>query len=490
MFGIKNSPPEEIMDIIESYKEKSEKAGLDPFTTSFEIVDYKQLNEIAAYGGFPIRYPHWRWGMEYERISKSYSYGLSIIYEMVINNDPCYAYLLKENSMVSQKTVIAHVYGHSDFFKNNFYFSKTNRKMLDCVANHAATVEGIINDVGQSEVESFIDICLSLENLIDIHSIFRLPKESNTDSTRTESAAKLITKPYMDSYVNPPNDSQKKSNLKESESLSKLSIDPIQDVLLFLIEHAPISSWQKRVLSIIRDEAYYFAPQAQTKILNEGWATYWHSKMMTETLKASEIVDYCDQFSSVIASQPGMVNPYRLGVELLRHVEDRWNKGRFGKNYHDIKDHNTKSAWNLESGLGLKKLFEIRKTQNDVNFIDSFLDEDFCHQTKMFLYDRNPNTGKLERSKHSFDEVKKTILNGLSNLGLPVIKVVDGNFNNRGELLLKHFHDGSDLKSNEASEVLVNINKLWKRPVYLETSVEKIKRRMCFDGSSQSIEKI
>jgi len=115
-------------------------AGLDCFPTIFEMVDYKQLNEIAAYGGFPTRYPHWRFGMDYEKLSKSYTYGLSIIYEMVINNNPCYAYLLRANNLVDQKTVIAHVYGHCDFFKNNVWFSKTNRKMLDQMANHAATI--------------------------------------------------------------------------------------------------------------------------------------------------------------------------------------------------------------------------------------------------------------------------------------------------------------------------------------------------------------
>jgi stage V sporulation protein R len=106
----------ELREIAWDLKEKAETAGLDFFPTIFEMVDYKQLSEIAAYGGFPTRYPHWRWGMEFERISKSYTYGLSIIYEMVINNNPCYAYLLRGNSTVYQRTVIAHVFGHCDFF--------------------------------------------------------------------------------------------------------------------------------------------------------------------------------------------------------------------------------------------------------------------------------------------------------------------------------------------------------------------------------------
>ena len=197
----------QLQDIADSLAETAKDAGLDCFTTIFEMVDYKQLNEVAAYAGFPTRYPHWRWGMEYERLSKTYTYGLSVIYEMVINNDPCYAYLLRSNSLVFQKTVIAHVYGHCDFFKNNYWFSKTNRKMLDKMANHATIVRKLIDEVGHDEVENFIDICLSLENLIDVHSPFQAThtKLSQEEKERlgNKPVSKISSKSYMDTYVNP-----------------------------------------------------------------------------------------------------------------------------------------------------------------------------------------------------------------------------------------------------------------------------------------------
>src|SRR5207249_9271224 len=144
--------------------------GLDFFPTIFEMLSYDQMNEVAAYGGFPNRYPHWRFGMEYERLSKSYEYGLSKIYEMVINNNPSYAYLLESNMDVDQKLVMAHVYGHVDFFKNNYSFQHTNRKMMDEMANHATRLRRIIDKVGIEPVETFIDRCLSLENLINQHA--------------------------------------------------------------------------------------------------------------------------------------------------------------------------------------------------------------------------------------------------------------------------------------------------------------------------------
>src|SRR6266481_1951591 len=138
--------------------------------TEEHVRDYDELSEIAALGGFPTRYPHWRFGMEYQQLSKGYRYGLQKIYEMVINNDPCYAYLLRCNQWADQKLVMAHVYGHNDFFQNNHYFSHTNRKMMDETANHGNRIRSYMERHGEEAVENFIDSCLSLENLIDNHS--------------------------------------------------------------------------------------------------------------------------------------------------------------------------------------------------------------------------------------------------------------------------------------------------------------------------------
>ena len=146
--------------------------GLNFFPVIFEVLDYNEINEIAAYSGFPQRYPHWSFGMQFEEVSKSYAYGLSKIYEMVINNDPCYAYLLKCNNLIDQKLVMAHVYGHCDFFKNNLFFSHTGRKMMDEMANHATRIQRYGDRYGIQAVEAFTDCCLSLENLIDPHATF------------------------------------------------------------------------------------------------------------------------------------------------------------------------------------------------------------------------------------------------------------------------------------------------------------------------------
>jgi stage V sporulation protein R len=490
--------PAELQDAVSHLEDVARNAGLDFFPTIFELVDYNQLSEIASYGGFPTRYPHWKFGMEYDKLSKSYEYGLSIIYEMVINNNPCYAYLLRANSMVFQKTVIAHVFGHCDFFKNNYYFSRTNRKMLDQMANHATFVRRAINEIGQDTVESFLDVCLSLENLIDITAPYRSPTTTQSAENFGEESAihvgKIETKGYLDSYINPKDfmAAQKDRIKKEQEKAKNFPENPERDVLKFLIDNAPVSAWQKRILEIIRDESYYFAPQGQTKIINEGWATYWHSMMMTRLspLHGSEIVDYCDHYAGVVAAAPGSINPYKIGVELLRHIESRWDRGQFGLEYVNCDDPKRRAEWNTKAGLGRKKIFEVRRFHNDLTFIDEFLDEDFCHQHKLFLYDYDKRNGRYVISSREFKPIKQKLLQQLTNFGQPIISVVDGNFKNRGELLLRHEHTGIDLKQDYTMETLRNLQKIWTRPVYLETVIEDVKRRLSFDGKNHDIEKI
>src|SRR3712207_6653646 len=200
--------PPELLASKKQIREQARSYGLDFFNVIFEMCDYEQMNQIAAYGGFPQRYPHWRFGMEYERLRKQHFYGLGRIYEMVINNDPCYAYLQESNALVDQKLVIAHVYGHSDFFKNNLWFSQTNRKMMDEMANHATHVRKHIEKHGHDTVERWLDICLSLEHLIDPHSMFlnRGPLERPKEQAKREEpeVTKFKSKDYLDRWMNPP----------------------------------------------------------------------------------------------------------------------------------------------------------------------------------------------------------------------------------------------------------------------------------------------
>ncbi|MCP4360221.1 MAG: SpoVR family protein, partial [Chloroflexi bacterium] len=236
--------------------------GLDFFPIIFEVLDYKTLYEVAALGGFPVRYPHWRFGMEYNQLSKGYTYGLSVIYEMVINTFPSYAYLLEGNELVTQKMVMAHVTAHVDFFKNNMWFAHTNRKMLDEMANHASRIQHLVNRYGYEQIEDFIDVCLSLDNLIDYHAPYiKRPTKAraepsivaNTDERPTVEGLK-VDRPYMQNYINPPEflEQQRRKIIEEENKARRFPENPQKDVLLFLLNYAPLERWQHTILEIIR----------------------------------------------------------------------------------------------------------------------------------------------------------------------------------------------------------------------------------------------
>jgi stage V sporulation protein R len=913
-FALKTALPAYLAREQERIEGFAREAGLDFFPTVYEILTYDQMNEIAAYGGFPNRYPHWRYGMEYERLAKSYEYGLSKIYEMVINNNPSYAYLLEGNSLTDQKLVMAHVYAHVDFFKNNFCFRSTdldtggrttnpgqrpknydpNRRWIDKMANHGSRVRRHVARQGINKVEDFIDQCLSLENLIDPHAAFtgrRAVKDPDAEEVATE-VPRLKSKDYMESFINPEEylEEQRQKILAEKEKEKKFPVRPERDVLQFLMKHAPLERWEHDILEIIREEALYFTPQMQTKIMNEGWAcvaattriysgnglismaelvagasqlvsdgavgrhvydrniirdhatvkmrtrrgfelegsnnhrvmladgeswkrldelvigdrllvtggaglwptelvplswrpstvptledvaadagvsvwtvirhragkttreaeaigaalqryetqevgaapiagraaradvrlpdhvstelasflgylvgdghislvkrnlglttgdeaqaiefarlgrhlfgiearvkrdggrfrvlfhaalvsqflieclglthgpsahekaipdailrspqhvvraflrayydsdgyagdsgvilsttsdalaettqllllnfgvisrrnlaadgcwhvqvqgesadtfakqigfglvrkqraleayvsdrkwfkeetwddevvslepsradvydisvrdthryaaagflnhnSYWHSNLMTtKILDASEIIDYADNNAGVLATSGGRLNPYKLGVELYRNVEERWNKGQFGKEWEDCDDLDAKRHWNLRLGLGKQKIFEVRSLYNDVTFIDEFLTPDFCRDHKLFSFSWSNRNERYEIETREFKQVKEKLLFQLTNAGNPFIFVEDANYDNRGELLLKHDHQGIDLRADYAREVMKSLVRVWKRPVNLLTIVEAKQVMIRFDGREHS----
>lgn len=479
-------------------KKYAQDYGLDFFDVIFEMVDSDQINSLAALGGFPVRYPHWRFGMDYDQLSKGYTWGLQKIYEMVINTDPSYAYLLKSNSMVENKTVVAHVYGHVDFFKNNYWFSKTNRKMLNTMANNAVKVRTFMDRYGQETVENFLDRCLSIENLIDPYLPFRPSRKNNQeekdkDPSKKEDSGKIKTnRDYMDSFINPKEfvEKQKRRAEEKVKTSKRIPAEPEKDVLAFLLEYAPLESWEHTVLGIVRDESYYFVPQMQTKIMNEGWASYWHSTIMTQkALKDSEVIDFANSHAGTMVMQPGQMNPYKVGLELFRDIEDRWNKGKFGKEYDDCEDMRIKAQWDAKLGKGREKIFSVRKVCNDVTFIDEYLTPEFVDRFKLYTYEFNRRTNQYEIVDRDFGRVKEKMLQMITNMGQPFIYVKDGNYENRGELLLWHKHQGIDLDTQWAKETLRSLAGMWKRPVNIETILEGQKKILTCSHTGEFSEK-
>jgi stage V sporulation protein R len=429
--------------------------------------------------------------MEYLQMQKSYEYGLSKIYEMVINTDPSYAYLMDCNLVVDQKLVMAHVFGHVDFFKNNLWFKGTDRRMLDTMANHATRIRDLIERHGADAVEQFIDQVLSIDNLIDPYAmhIKRAGTASAAEVERAESdlaIPKMPAKDYMDRYINPPEflESQRKKKEAELQRMRSFPEAPVRDVLGFLLDHARLPGWKQDILRIIRTEALYFAPQGQTKIMNEGWATYWHTKLMTQhILSDAEVIDYADANAGTLAMRPGQLNPYKLGVELWRHIEMRWDKGRFGKTWLDCRDPRERAAWDTGAAEGRDKIFQVRQTHNDITFLETFLTADFCREMGFFTTKYDKRSGEWVLDSHEFADVKQQLLQMLASRGTPRIYIVDGNHSNRSELRLWHEHEGLDIQLDWATVTLENLVSIWGRPVHLDTQVDGKPTRLSHDGT-------
>ncbi len=483
----------EIAEIAKAY-------NLDFFDTIFELVTRDEMNEIIARVGFPQRYHHWIFGMEYEKFRIQTKKGGTRFFELVINSDPAYAWLARTNTLEQQKSVIAHVYGHVDFFKNNLWYEHTNRNALnELYDTHEGKVTGYSNKFGELNVEEFLDTCLSLSNLIDTTPGIRRLGDFNEEREEP-----VVIKPridYLKDWLNPEEEIKKQEEeikLRGEEKRKKLlegiiiPDDGERDILLFLLKYAKLEDWQKDVLAMVREEAYYFLPQRQTKIMNEGWATYWQSKIMVEALKLkeSEAIDYCDTFSSILGS--GGFNPYKMGLILFKNIEERWNACRYGGDYENCTDSYKKENWGRDkleqiakmkryernNTGGRRKIFQVRAAYNDLIFLEEFFTKEFCKEQSIRLVKKNEETGGQEEitSDDDFKAIKNRLLLNYTNCGMPIIRLVDYNHNNNGELYLVHLDviDGQHIplkneSPKKADDTLKNICKLWGKPVHLET---------------------
>ncbi len=478
----------------EAVKKTAFEAGLDFFPVQFYMLDFDKFNEVVANLGFPRRYMHWRFGMEYGKLKKQLGHGFGRIYELIINSNPAIAYLLAYNKDIQQKMVMAHVYGHADFFKNNMLFSKTNRNMLNSMADHAELIAYYYNKIGFDVVESFIDATLSIEDLVDpLYNWIPKNKEVRSEKKAGKEEPKIKVEPYLKEFVpdlfRKPKKEKKESPLK-MENLHELDGD--RDVLQFIIEKADhLKVWHKDILSIIREERCYFIPQIKTKIMNEGWATFWHARLMSEKGLAGDegIVDFAKTHASVVRSSiPGKgsinlgFNPYTLGYMLFKDIKERWDKGRYGLAYEEEHDVRKKSEWDTGEMNGMEKIFEVRRFKSDTEFIREFFTDEFILKNMFFTYGLDESE-RFEIIKSRQPEiVRNNMLALLTNYGEPIIKAVSGNFKNSKSLLLKHDYAGLELNPEYTKATLKNLFKIWRRPVFLTTHVNDVKILFGYNG--------
>ncbi|HEX5418127.1 MAG TPA: SpoVR family protein [Chloroflexota bacterium] len=458
---------DEIRRAIDDLAEVAFRLGLQPPNVRFEIVPVEALYELAAYH-FPERFAHWTHGASYHREKTHYDYGLGKIYELVLNTDPCLAYLLDTNSLVENKLVIAHVFGHADFFRRNVYFRETDRHMDQAAARHAQIVDDLEQEHGVAAVESLLDAALAISFQVDPTAVgFREKLAAEYEGERRH-PPEPPTSEYDDLW-----------NLNARREIRPIQPrrnppEPRRDILRFLADNSPVlEEWQRSLLHLVREEFLYFYPNMRTKVMNEGYATFWHERVLEQAgLSPDEHVRFRTLHVGVIASSNRFgINPYGLGYHLWRDVERRWETPEPEATWYG----ETKRR---EGGRGLAKVFEVAADYRDAEFVRAFLTEQLVEELDLYVYGFQGNArrerGEWRVNDISWTAVRDALVDELTGLGIPAISVVDADYRGRGELLLVHdvASDRHPLDPTYARRTLTLIHRLWGKPVHLETETE------------------
>jgi stage V sporulation protein R len=469
--GSSDSDIERLRDGIERAWEIALKFGLDPFPTHFELVPATIMYEFASYG-LPGRFSHWTHGKAYHRMKMQYDFGLSKIYEMVINTNPSYAFLMEMNNLLQNTFVAAHVFGHTDFFKNNAYFQHTSRRMIDKVGIHAERIAKYEFDHGKAEVERFLDAALSIHEHIDYNLFMRSEEPKQEEKSNSTPTGEYDDLWGLDAKAKKAEEEHDKRPGKPHKFPEK----PEKDLLLFLIRHSPhLQPWQRDIIEIVRTEMMYFIPQMQTKTLNEGWASIWHSRIMRElaeqgVIDDSEFLEFAQLHSGVLSPSRTSLNPYYLGFKMYEDIEQRW----------DNPTKEEQERLGRKPGMGLKKIFEVRELENDVSFLRNYLTKDLVKDLDLYLYKKEGDEWVIVEK--DWRKVRDGIVASMTNFGFPYLVVENGDYRGNREIYIKHLFEGQELDLPYAEKTLQNVHLLWGRPVHLETVFENKRILLTYDG--------
>lgn len=442
--------------------------GLDFYPMRYEICPADIIYTFGAYG-MPTRFTHWSFGKQFHKMKLQYDLGLSQIYELVINSNPCYAFLLDTNSLTQNKLIIAHVLAHCDFFKNNVRFSNTRRDMVESMTATAERIASYEILYGKEEVEQFLDAVLAIQEHID-PSILRPTLFATEDDEEQE--VSVLKTAYddlwqLDETEKPPQMARPKNK--------KFPVQPEKDLLLFIEQYSrELEGWQRDILTMLREEMLYFWPQLETKIMNEGWASYWHQRIMRELdLTTAETIEYAKLNAGVVQPSKTTINPYYLGVKIFEHIEQK---------YDDPTDEMKK--FGVKPNSGREKMFEVREIESDVSFIRNYLTKELVKKEDLYVFAKKDQAYRITDKDH--EEVKKQLISMRVNGGFPYIVVENGDYKRNGELYLQHGYEGMELDAHYLEHVLPYIYQLWGRPVYLETIVKDRAVIYSFDGNKSS----
>ncbi|MDB4894601.1 MAG: SpoVR [Firmicutes bacterium] len=435
---------------IEQIVEKARAFGLDFYEMRYEICPADIIYTFGAYA-MPTRFSHWSFGKTFHQMKTQYDYGMSKIYELVINSDPCYAFLLDSNSVLQNKLIAAHVLAHCDFFKNNHRFKDTNRQMVSAMASFANRVLSYEHDVGRAKVERFLDAVLAIHEHVDPY-----PK-SQAAAERAKEIRPVNTTPYDDLWSL---DQLGQMGAPAPEARSSSKPVPTRDLLLFLLSYnAELEDWQRDVISSLRNEMLYFRPQMETKIMNEGWASIWHARIMRDLdLSGDESLEFARMHAGVLAPQRFQLNPYHVGFHMFEDIEKRY---------------------------GRERIFEVRETETDVSFIRNYMTREVCEKLDLYLFAKEGDEWRI--TAKGWEKVRDGIIRQISNSGFPYIYAEDNDYQRRGELYLRHAYEGVELDGQYVKRTLPHVYHIWQRPVHLETTEDD--RRILYTFAGEETER-
>ncbi|SHJ76529.1 SpoVR family protein [Paramaledivibacter caminithermalis] len=429
--------------------------GLDWYPQEYEICNYEDMICYEAYVGMPSHYSHWSYGKAYERKKTLYRYNLEgLPYEMVINSNPCIAYLMRDNTLLLQILTMAHVYGHNDFFKNNRLFAEGTKAdyTIEMFKNHADRIRNYIEDptIGYEKVERILDAA----HAIRYHTRRFIGLK---ELSREEKKKRMLDKYYDDLKSTGPLDDKKEITFP---CINKIPLEPTDDIMSFLIEYSDLKNWEKDIIHIVNEETKYFIPQIETKIMNEGWASHWHYKILSQLeLPQGLYMEFLNRHNQIIRPFYGRINPYYLGFKIFEDIEKKYGK---------------------------EKIFEVRRLERDQSFIRKYFTEELAVEMNIFQYNKKGNNYIIEEiaDKKGWKKLRDTLANTVGIGGIPYIKVEEILPRNKS-LVLIHEYDGRELELNYAYETLKYLVDLWGRKVLLKTTVNNSQKTIvCNDDKT------
>ena len=408
--------------------------GLDWYPINYEICDYYEMIGHMSYHGMPSHYQHWSYGKSFERTHQMYNLGAEgLPYELIINSNPSIAYLMKENPIYLQVLIMCHCVGHSDFFKNNRNFSESGPESIVMrFRNAKKRIQEYSENphIGLKRVELFLDSLHAIRFHTERNNLKRLSK----NETRSK-------------YVNLINNSST-PDLYNHIDVDKRLISPDSDLLSFLIENGShFEEWQIDILEIVKNESQYFIPQIKTKILNEGWASFWHYKLMHELdLPQKFHIPFLKSHNQVLRPNIGKVNPYHLGFYIFKKIEEKY---------------------------GLEECFFIREIHDDSAAIRIYLQEEDFHELNLFTYSSKPE-GAVTIDEISDSDGWKLVKNDLiKSIGMNSIpEVVVSDISDNGDLIIEHTYDGRDLDLLSSGKIKDDLEELWGHKISIITKLE------------------